>query len=237
MDSIRAHKLRSFLTLLGVIIGVASVIMVGAAIEGLGVYAEQSTAKAFGSESFHGGADCGHRPAEPPRIFRQAQTQQADPHGGRALRGVRQRRRRALQPLPPAHLRREARKPDLRGQLDSGFGRRHGGHSRHRRGGRPLLHRPGRPLARLRGSDRRYGADHALPRRCFAARPDGAHRRHRVHRDRRAGAAGLAFGRDQDNSVYIPDHRLQPHVRSGQRLRAVRPARAGKRPGPGRRAG
>jgi len=33
MDSIRAQKLRSFLTLLGVIIGVASVIMVGAAIE------------------------------------------------------------------------------------------------------------------------------------------------------------------------------------------------------------
>src|SRR5262245_65130243 len=52
MDSIRAHKLRSFLMLLGVIIGVASVILVGAAIEGLGVYAEQSTAKAFGSESF-----------------------------------------------------------------------------------------------------------------------------------------------------------------------------------------
>src|SRR5215471_11063990 len=52
MDSIRSHKLRSFLTLLGVIIGVASVIMVGAAIEGLGVYAEESTAKAFGSESF-----------------------------------------------------------------------------------------------------------------------------------------------------------------------------------------
>ena len=52
VDSIRAHKLRSFLTLLGVIIGVASVILVGAAIEGLGVYAEQSTAKAFGSESF-----------------------------------------------------------------------------------------------------------------------------------------------------------------------------------------
>jgi putative ABC transport system permease protein len=52
LDSIRAHKLRSFLTLLGVIIGVASVIMVGSAIEGLGVYAEESTAKAFGSESF-----------------------------------------------------------------------------------------------------------------------------------------------------------------------------------------
>src|SRR5258706_1680731 len=52
MDSIRSQKLRSFLTLLGVIIGVASVIMVGAAIEGLGVYAEASTTKAFGSESF-----------------------------------------------------------------------------------------------------------------------------------------------------------------------------------------
>jgi len=51
MDALRAHKLRSFLTLLGVIIGVASVIMVGAAIAGLGVYAEQSTAKAFGASS------------------------------------------------------------------------------------------------------------------------------------------------------------------------------------------
>ena len=52
MASILAHKLRSFLTLLGVIIGVASVILVGSAIDGLSVYAEQSTAKAFGSESF-----------------------------------------------------------------------------------------------------------------------------------------------------------------------------------------
>jgi putative ABC transport system permease protein len=51
-DSIRAHKLRSFLTLLGIIIGVASVILVGSAIDGLGVYAEQSTAKAFGTESY-----------------------------------------------------------------------------------------------------------------------------------------------------------------------------------------
>jgi putative ABC transport system permease protein len=52
IDSIRAHKLRSFLTLLGVIIGVASVILVGAAIDGLGVYAENVTAKAFGSDSY-----------------------------------------------------------------------------------------------------------------------------------------------------------------------------------------
>src|SRR5579863_8116673 len=51
-DSIRAHKLRSFLTLLGVIIGVASVILVGSAIDGLGLYAQESTAKAFGSESY-----------------------------------------------------------------------------------------------------------------------------------------------------------------------------------------
>jgi putative ABC transport system permease protein len=46
------HKLRSFLTLLGVIIGVASVVLVGAAIEGLGVYAEGITAKAFGTQSY-----------------------------------------------------------------------------------------------------------------------------------------------------------------------------------------
>jgi putative ABC transport system permease protein len=52
LDSIRAHKLRTFLTLLGVIIGVASVVLVGAAIEGLGLYAEESTAKVFGSETF-----------------------------------------------------------------------------------------------------------------------------------------------------------------------------------------
>ena len=52
IDSIRAHKLRSFLTLLGVIVGVASVIMVGAAIEGLGTYATDSTSKVFGSNTF-----------------------------------------------------------------------------------------------------------------------------------------------------------------------------------------
>ena len=52
LDSIRAHKLRSFLTLLGVIIGVASVVLVGAAIDGLGVYAEGITARAFGTDSF-----------------------------------------------------------------------------------------------------------------------------------------------------------------------------------------
>ncbi len=51
-DSIRAHKLRSFLTLLGVIVGVASVILVGAAIDGLGTYADQITSKAFGTNSF-----------------------------------------------------------------------------------------------------------------------------------------------------------------------------------------
>jgi putative ABC transport system permease protein len=51
-DSIRGHKLRSFLTLLGVIIGVASVIIVGSAIDGLGLNAQQTVSKAFGSESF-----------------------------------------------------------------------------------------------------------------------------------------------------------------------------------------
>jgi putative ABC transport system permease protein len=52
VDSMRAHKLRTFLTLLGVVIGVASVVLVGAAIEGLGVTAERTTAKAFGTDSY-----------------------------------------------------------------------------------------------------------------------------------------------------------------------------------------
>jgi len=51
-DSLRAHKLRTFLTLLGIMIGVASVILVGSAIDGLGLYADESVSKAFGSESF-----------------------------------------------------------------------------------------------------------------------------------------------------------------------------------------
>jgi putative ABC transport system permease protein len=53
--SLRAHKLRSFLTLLGVIIGVSSVVIVGAAIEGLGNYAEETTSKVFGSDSYQVG--------------------------------------------------------------------------------------------------------------------------------------------------------------------------------------
>jgi len=52
MDSIRAHRLRSFLTLLGVVIGVASVVLVGAAIEGLGVTAEKTTSQAFGTDTY-----------------------------------------------------------------------------------------------------------------------------------------------------------------------------------------
>jgi putative ABC transport system permease protein len=52
VDSLLVHKLRSFLTLLGIIIGVASVVVVGAAIEGLGVFAEKTTSSAFGSDSF-----------------------------------------------------------------------------------------------------------------------------------------------------------------------------------------
>jgi putative ABC transport system permease protein len=52
LDSIRAHKLRSFLTLLGIIVGVASVILVGAAIDGLGAYSITITERTFGSDSY-----------------------------------------------------------------------------------------------------------------------------------------------------------------------------------------
>ena len=52
VDSMMAHKLRTFLTLLGVLIGVLSVVLVGAAIEGLGVTANDVTSKAFGTETY-----------------------------------------------------------------------------------------------------------------------------------------------------------------------------------------
>jgi putative ABC transport system permease protein len=52
VDSVLAHKLRSFLTLLGVIIGVSSVVLVGAAVDGLGLYALENTSKVFGSETY-----------------------------------------------------------------------------------------------------------------------------------------------------------------------------------------
>ena len=52
LDSIWAHKMRSILTLLGIIIGVASVVTVGGAINGFGVYASQTVSSAFGSNTF-----------------------------------------------------------------------------------------------------------------------------------------------------------------------------------------
>jgi len=51
-DSIWSHKLRSVLTLLGIIIGVASVVAVGGAIEGLGYYVRERLTSTFGSNTF-----------------------------------------------------------------------------------------------------------------------------------------------------------------------------------------
>ncbi len=52
VDSIWSHKMRSVLTLLGIIIGVASVVAVGGAIEGLGTYVKDRLATVFGSNTF-----------------------------------------------------------------------------------------------------------------------------------------------------------------------------------------
>ncbi len=126
MDSIRAHKLRSFLTLLGVIIGVASVIMVGAAIDGLGVYAEQSTAKAFGSESFLVAQIAATGRMSRREYFDKVKRNKPIRNAGRALSGSAEWRPRAVQPVSQPRLRREARKPDLRGHHDHRGLRRHG---------------------------------------------------------------------------------------------------------------
>ncbi|MDQ6788031.1 MAG: ABC transporter permease [Acidobacteriota bacterium] len=52
VQSILEHKLRAFLTLLGVIIGVASVVVVGASISGLNSYVSTQVSKVLGSNHF-----------------------------------------------------------------------------------------------------------------------------------------------------------------------------------------
>ena len=52
LDSIWSHKLRSVLTLLGIIIGVASVVTVGGAIEGLGSYMSETMSSMLASNTF-----------------------------------------------------------------------------------------------------------------------------------------------------------------------------------------
>src|SRR5438477_8228587 len=52
LQSILAHKLRAFLTLIGIIIGVASVVTVGASISGLNTYVVEKVAKVLGSNHF-----------------------------------------------------------------------------------------------------------------------------------------------------------------------------------------
>jgi putative ABC transport system permease protein len=52
VQSIFAHKLRAFLTLIGIIIGVASVVTVGASISGLNTYVVERISKVLGSNHF-----------------------------------------------------------------------------------------------------------------------------------------------------------------------------------------
>jgi putative ABC transport system permease protein len=52
VDSIWCHRLRSMLTLLGIIIAIASVVTVGGAIEGLGAFAWKQLSSAFASNTF-----------------------------------------------------------------------------------------------------------------------------------------------------------------------------------------
>jgi putative ABC transport system permease protein len=52
LQSILAHKLRAFLTLIGIIIGVSSVVLVGAAISGLNTYVLDKVGKMLGTNHF-----------------------------------------------------------------------------------------------------------------------------------------------------------------------------------------
>ena len=63
LQSIFAHKLRAFLTLIGIIIGVASVVVVGASISGFNTYVVEAVSKAIGINHFMMArmASVGHR--------------------------------------------------------------------------------------------------------------------------------------------------------------------------------
>ena len=52
LKSILEHKLRAFLTLIGIIIGVASVVVVGASISGLNSYVTEKVSKVLGVNHF-----------------------------------------------------------------------------------------------------------------------------------------------------------------------------------------
>src|SRR4029079_11019497 len=52
VQSILAHKLRAFLTLIGIIIGVASVVVVGASISGFNTYVVTAVSKMVGVNHF-----------------------------------------------------------------------------------------------------------------------------------------------------------------------------------------
>src|ERR1044071_9737134 len=52
LKSILEHKLRAFLTLIGIIIGVAAVIVVGASISGLKTYVIDKVSKVLGANHF-----------------------------------------------------------------------------------------------------------------------------------------------------------------------------------------
>src|SRR5215210_6457166 len=52
IKSILEHKLRAFLTLIGIIIGVAAVVVVGAGIAGLKTYVISTAGKVLGSNHF-----------------------------------------------------------------------------------------------------------------------------------------------------------------------------------------
>src|SRR6187551_252039 len=52
VKSVLEHKLRAFLTLIGIIIGVAAVVVVGASISGLKTYVVDKVSKVLGSNHF-----------------------------------------------------------------------------------------------------------------------------------------------------------------------------------------
>ena len=197
-------------------IGVASVILVGSAIDGLGLYADESTAKTFGSESFVLAAGRPTRSSRGSYFDKLKYNREFKLADERYLELI-----NSDNTLYSAYrnstIDTKRGRPDIRGYDDHRGRRRLGRYPGHGDGGGPVLQH-GR-----KNKTRRYVAvigddlkNNLFPGRRVADGQDVQDSGSRFHRRRRSGAARFGIRRSQDNAGVHPDHALQQAFRARQ---------------------
>ena len=190
VDAVRAHKLRAVLTVLGLTMGVATLITVMTLVQGANLYVEQKIAN-LGTNVF--------RVAKTPFavvdftvVVKALKNKNIDisglPRGGRTLQGVRRsgriRQRHALGAVPEQTGGRH-RHHRLHAQ--------HGGYRHAHARSRPLLHARRRPACGVRVHHRRLAGGSVLSRR-ESDRPQHSHRQPGIHGHRHVSEAGFRAG-------------------------------------------